>query len=134
MNGHLRAAGAPFGITFVDRPFLSNSHQALLAAEYSRAQGQFDTFHPAFFSAYFSLGLDIGNLDILAQLGEEAGLNADALRKAVLSGTHESSLDVAKVDAARTGVTGVPTFLVNKKKTIVGAQPLDVFRKALRTP
>ena len=134
MNGHLRAAGAPFGITFIDRPFLSNSHSALLAAEFSREQGKFDMFHPVIFSAYFSHGLDIGNLDILSQLGEDAGLDAKALRNAVLKGTHLPRLDAAKEDASRIGVTGVPTFLVNKKVTIVGAQPLDVFRKTLKTP
>ncbi len=29
---HLRSMGAPFGITFVDRPLLSNSRMALQAA------------------------------------------------------------------------------------------------------
>jgi len=133
MNGHLRTAGAAYGITFVDRPFLSNSHAALLAAEFSRDHGKFEAFHPALFSAYFSHGLDIGNLDILAQLGEDAGLDPAALRKAVLSREHELRLEEAKKDAALVNVTGVPTFVVNKSRTIVGAQSIDVFRKALRS-
>ncbi len=133
MTEHLREAGAPYGITFADRPFLSNSHQALLAAEFSLDQGRFDRLHSAIFSAYFSRGLDIGNLDVLARIGEEAGLDAAALRQAVLGRTQEPRLEAAKEDAARLGVTGVPTFWVQRKKTIVGAQPLDVFRRALRS-
>jgi predicted DsbA family dithiol-disulfide isomerase len=30
-------------------------------------------------------------------------------------------------------VTSVPTFVLANKKSVVGAQPLDVFRKVLRS-
>jgi len=132
MMGHLRTMGAPFGIVFADRPFLSNSRMALLAAEFAREQGDFRVFHEAVLGAYFSQGLDIGDLDILRQLAEDAGLDADAMAKAIKSGKHLLMLEKAKEDAARLGVTGVPTFFIDGNK-FVGAQPLDVFRKALRS-
>jgi predicted DsbA family dithiol-disulfide isomerase len=133
MMEHLRTMGAPFGIAFADRPLLSNSRLALQAAEFSREQGRFDPFHAALFAAYFSHGLDIGNLDVLKQIGRDAGLDAGAMVNAVQSGRYLQKLEEAKEEAAVRGVTGVPTFFIEDKKSVVGAQPLDVFRKALRS-
>jgi predicted DsbA family dithiol-disulfide isomerase len=133
MMEHLRSMGAPFGITFVDRPILSNSRPALLAAEFAREQGTFQAFHEAVFAAYFSHGLDIGDLDVLRQIASASGIDADAMAGAVTSGKYLPMLEKTKEDAARLGVTGVPTFFIDKKRSIVGAQSLDVFRKTIRS-
>jgi predicted DsbA family dithiol-disulfide isomerase len=130
---HLRSMGAPFGITFVDRPILSNSRLALQAAEFAREQNQFDPFHTALFAAYFSHGLDIGNIDVLAMITKDTGLDTEAMKQALQGGKYLSRLEAAKEEAAVRGVTGVPTFFIEDKKSVVGAQPLDVFRKALRS-
>ncbi len=128
---HLRAMGAPLGITFADRPFLSNSRSALMAAEFARETGKFQTFHESLFTAYFSHGLDIGSPEVLRQLGQEAGLDVEAMEEAIRSGRYLPRLQEAQQEASRAGVTGVPTFVIGNKKTIVGAQPLDVFRKTI---
>jgi predicted DsbA family dithiol-disulfide isomerase len=131
MMEHLRGMGAAFGITFADRPFLSNSRPALIAAEIAREQGRFQPVHEAVFSAYFSHGLDIGDPDVLSDIVRHAGLDAAALGYAIRNGTYTSRLQQAQQEAAQTGVTGVPTFVIAGGRTIVGAQPLDVFRKVL---
>jgi predicted DsbA family dithiol-disulfide isomerase len=133
MMKHIRAMGASFGIAFGERPLLSNSRPALQAAEFARDHHAFNEIHAALFSAYFSQGLDIGDLDVLAQIAGDAGLNADAMLDAVRSGTYLPRLEHGQQEAARLGVTGVPTFFIGAGKSIVGAQPLDVFRKVLRT-
>lgn len=133
MMEHLRTMGAAFGITFADRPLLSNSRLALQAAEFARDHGRFGAFHPALLSAYFSQGLDIGNIEILGPIAQEAGLDPDAMISAVHAGTYLPKLEAAKEEAALRGVSGVPTFFINEKKSIVGAQPIDVFRKAIRS-
>ncbi len=129
----LRTMGAQFGITFADRPFLSNSRFALQAAEFAREQGRFNEFHPAIFSAYFSQGLDIGDLEVLSEIAADAGLDAVAMKNTLQSGKYLPTLARSQEDAARLGVTGVPTFFIQDKKTIVGAQPLDIFRKTLKS-
>lgn len=130
---HLRSMGAPFGITFVDRPLLSNSRLALQAAEFAREHGLFGPFHAALFAAYFSQGLDIGNIEVLATIAGDAGLDVGAMIQALQSGTYLPKLEEAKEEAAVRGVSGVPAFFIRDKKSVVGAQPLDVFRKALRS-
>jgi predicted DsbA family dithiol-disulfide isomerase len=133
MMEHLRSMGAPFGITFVDRPVLSNSRAALQAAEFAREHGLFDAFHAALFAAYFSHGLDIGNIDVLAQLARDAGLDDEAMKQALHSGKYLPRLEATKEEAAVRGVSGVPSFFIGDKKSVVGAQPIDIFRKALRS-
>jgi predicted DsbA family dithiol-disulfide isomerase len=133
MTQHLRIAGAPFGIVFADRPFISNSRSALMAAEFAREQGRFKEFHSAIFSAYFSLGLDIGDLDVLAQIAASAGLPPDAMKEAVQAGKYAARLEEVRQEAGLLGITGVPAFSIGDRQPIVGAQPLDVFRKALRS-
>ena len=130
---HLRSMGAPFGITFADRPILSNSRLALQAAEFARDQNLFDPFHTALFAAYFSHGLDIGNVDVLATIASDAGLDPGALKKALQSGKYLPRLEAVKEEAALRLVTGVPSFFIGERKSVVGAQPLEVFRKALRS-
>ncbi len=131
MMEHLRTMGAPFGITFADRPFLSNSHRALLAAEFARDAGAFEPFHQALFAAYFSHALDIGSAEVLAETARESGIDPVAMERAVLSGLYQQRLVEAQEDATRYGITGVPTFIIAGKKRITGAQPLDVFRRSL---
>ncbi len=132
MMEHLRTMGAPFGIIFADRSFLSNSRLALIAAEFAREQGRLQPVHEAIFSAYFSQGLDIGDLDVLADIIRKVGLDTEAFNNAVRGSTYASRLLAAQQEAARAGVTGVPTFVIASERKIVGAQPIDVFRKALR--
>jgi predicted DsbA family dithiol-disulfide isomerase len=133
MIGHLRSMGAPFGITFADRALLSNSRLALQAAEFSREHGKFELFHAALFAAYFSHGLDIGNIDVLKQVGQDAGLDIEAMAHELHCGKYLPKLAEAQEESVRLGVTGVPTFFIGDKKCVVGAQPLDVFRKVLRS-
>ncbi len=131
MMEHLRTMGAAFGITFADRPLLSNSRLALQAVEFARDNAKFQEYHQALFTAYFSEGLNIGDLNVLRQIACDTGLDAEAMIQGVESGKYLSKLVEVQNDAARLGVTGVPTFFIGMKKSIIGVQSLEVFRKAL---
>jgi len=132
MTTHLRAMGAPFGIAFSDFSLLRNSRAAHLAALYAQDQTAFPAFHAALFSAYFSQGQDISDVELLVQLGREAGMNEDGLRSALADQQYANRLVQVQEEAARLGVTGVPAFFIGEKERIVGAQPIDVFRRTLK--
>ena len=133
MMRNLRAIGAPFGIIFADITRISNSRPALQAAEFSREQGRFDAFHDAVLQAYFAAGLDIGDHEVITQLGRDAGLDIPALEKALEKGTYLPRLKQMQEEAVQAGVTGVPTFILGARRTIVGVQPFEVFRNTLRS-
>ncbi len=132
MVKHLRAMGAPLGIIFSDITRLSNSRLALQAGEFAKEQGRFDELHEALFQAYFSQGLDIGDQEVIMQLGRDVGLDVEMLGKALQEGNYLPKLKQAQEEASHLGVTGVPTFFLGDGKSLVGAQSLEVFRKTLR--
>jgi predicted DsbA family dithiol-disulfide isomerase len=131
MAQSLNNAGAPFGITFAKIVHISNSRLSLEAAEFAKEHNRFDQFHTALFQAYFSHGKDIGSVEMLASIAGDAGLDAEEMVKALQTGKYRLLIENARQEAARLGVNAAPTFIIEDKDRIVGAQSLEVFRKKL---
>jgi predicted DsbA family dithiol-disulfide isomerase len=49
----------------------------------------------------------------------------------VEAGTYTAAVQLEVNRAHQIGVTGVPTYVLNDRYTIVGAQPYEVFQQAL---
>lgn len=127
----MNASAAPYGITFGVRTFLSNSRFALEASEYARDRGTYHAFHERMFHAYFTEVLDIGNVKVVLDVAQAVGLDPDDLKRALEDGKYGFRIDTTMQEAMKLGVTAVPTFIVNETIRIVGAVPLDQFRKRL---
>jgi predicted DsbA family dithiol-disulfide isomerase len=127
----LRTRGKEVGIVFGDVTVLSNSRFALMASEYARDMDHYDSFHENMFHAYFTEGLDIGKLDIIAAVAKKSGLDEKETLSIVRDGRYASRLDAARKDGQLIGLTGVPLFVIEKKYKIVGAQPIETFRNLL---
>jgi predicted DsbA family dithiol-disulfide isomerase len=128
----LNQAGAPFGLVFGERSRISNSRLALESSEFVRDKGHHQSFHNKVFSAYFTDLLDIGDDEVLVQLAEEDGLDRDELRAALKKGIYASRLEDARREAHHHGINAVPTFILNGRHKIVGAQSLEYFREQLK--
>ncbi|MEM8827594.1 MAG: DsbA family oxidoreductase, partial [Pseudomonadota bacterium] len=73
------------------------------------------------FAAYFRDGEDIGDADVLARIGADAGMDADILRN-LLDG--DADRDAVTAEAAATldmGFGGVPTQIFARRFPIIGA-------------
>ena len=127
----LRARGNEVGIVFGDLKVLSNSRSALMASEFARDLGQYDSFHKNIFHAYFTEGLDIGNLNVIADVAGKSGLDEKETLSAVRDGRYASRLNETRKEASLIGLTGVPLFVIENKHKIVGAQPIETFRDLL---
>ena len=86
---------------------------------------------PKLFQAYFTEGRDIGDPAELAGLAEEAGL--DRQQAAAYLASQAGKLEVAAEDRAvrDAGLSGVPTFVLDRHVLFSGAVPPDVFAEAL---
>jgi len=133
MTAHLNAAGAPYGITFAPRERVSNSRLALEAAEFARDRGRYEAMHGRLFAAYFQEGRDIGDLATVLQVAGQAGLEQAALGEALARGTYRERLEAVREQGVKYRVTGIPTFLIDGTVRIVGAQPYQVFAKAVQS-
>lgn len=131
MYDQLRQRGKEIGIVFGNRTLLSNSRLALEASEYARDMGKYESFHEHMLHAYFTEAHDIGNINVIKAVATANGLDADDLANALKDGRYRSRLTAARKEGGKINLTGVPTFIINEKYKIVGAQPLDVFRDTL---
>lgn len=128
---NLNKNGKKYGISFKDLVRMPNSHNALEAAEYAREMGVIDQYHESLMKGYFTDGVDIGDVSELARLGEAVGLNSDELRKRVEGKYYKELLDKNLKLAHSWEINSTPTFVIDEKYAIVGAQPIDQFRKIL---
>lgn len=128
-----RQRGEPYGVHFGDLKWLSNSRLSLEAAEFARKQGMYDDFHHAVFTAYFTDGLDIGNKNVLLEIGERLGLDRVALDDALESGEFAEAVRQGSEEAKRLGVTAVPSFFIEDLSAITGAVAEERFREALKS-
>jgi predicted DsbA family dithiol-disulfide isomerase len=105
-----------------------DAHRVLrLAAE----RGVHDAVKERLFRAYFTEGEPIGDRDVLARLGGEAGLDVTEVQ-ALLAGERYADEVRADEAAARSiGVTGVPFFVVDGRFAVSGAQAPDALLQVL---
>jgi predicted DsbA family dithiol-disulfide isomerase len=113
------------------RTWTSNSHLALQAAEFASEEHPdlAIAFHKAMFKAYFDDLADIGSIDLIVQVGASVGLPPDELRQSLAEGRYSMAVDEEIAWAQQVGVQAVPTFVVDGRHAIVGAQELPVFQQ-----
>ena len=83
------------------------------------------------FHLYFTEGVDVGDHEVLANLGAELGLDRDETLRRLASDEDRDEIDVEIAAAQEIGVTGVPTFILIGRYGVVGAQPTEVFTQAI---
>ena len=132
MYDQLRKRGKEYGIVFGDRAILSNSRKALEASEYARDMGKYESFHENIFHAYFTEALDIGSVEVIFSVARNSGLDANDVLNAIKDERYKPRLDAVREEANMINLTGVPTFIVNGKHKVVGAQQIEVFRDLFR--
>ena len=132
MYDNIRKRGDEFGIKFGPRLLLSNSRMSLEASEYARDMGKYELFHERMFYTYFTESKDIGSLEVLTDSARVCGLDADELLQALKERRYAHRLEKSRKEAEKINLTGVPTFIINGRTKVVGAQQIEVFRDILR--
>ncbi len=78
---------------------------------------------------YFEEARFLGDHALLVETAEEAGMDADLVRKLLADDTDKALVTQDVQTAYRIGVTGVPTFIVDNKAAISGAQDAETLLK-----
>ncbi|WP_435098594.1 DsbA family oxidoreductase [Halarchaeum sp. P4] len=97
----------------VDRPKEIDSLDAQVASYYVKEHYDYETwlaFDESIFTAHWEEERDIGDVDVLADLAEEAGVDPEEVRDAVSDDTLREEVKAKFSEAHQKGVTGVPTF------------------------
>jgi predicted DsbA family dithiol-disulfide isomerase len=131
MISNLKAMGKLYGIEFNEFTILSNSHLALAAGEYAKEKGKFHEIHTELFRGYFALGKDIGDINILTSIVKDIGLDSEVLLKRLDNKHYDEKLSEVQQKAYEYEINSTPTFIIDGKYAIVGAQSIEYFREAL---
>ena len=127
MRARFEAAGLVY-----DRPdTVPNTKLALRLGELAREHGLHEQFHDRLMQAYWSEAINVGDADELRRLAAEVGLRPDAVERVI--GDPSEYVDVVHGSTAQAesiGINAIPAFLLDRKLILLGAQPLDVFRRA----
>ena len=119
------------GMEFKSPDRIFNTRIAHEATEYAREHGMGLEFHRVVFRKVYAEGLDISKWEILRSAAEEVGLDADDMQAVVDGGKYTAEVAAQVRQARQIGVTGVPTYVINDRYAVVGAQPYEVFKNAL---
>ena len=119
------------GMEFVSTERIYNTRIAHEATEYAREHGKGNEFHRVVFRKVYADGQDPRKWDVLRPAAEEVGLDADEMQTSVDSGKYTAEVAEQVQQAYQVGVTGVPTYVINDRYAVVGAQPYEAFKNAL---
>lgn len=120
-----------YGLELNVGPFGIDSRPALVGAKYAEAQGRGEAYHRAVFGAYWQGAADIGDLDTLARVAEESGLERAAFLAALHDPAHTAAVEADIAQAGAYGLSGVPALVLAGKYLVVGAQPFATLKQAV---
>jgi len=127
----LRQIAESHGMEFLSTKRIYNTRLAHEATEHARQHDKGNEFHKAIFRKVYAEGQDPSQWDVLRSVAEEVDLNADEMQREVENEKYMATVVDQVRWAYQIGVTGVPTYVINNRYAIVGAQPYEVFKGAL---
>ena len=81
--------------------------------------------------AYWSEQADLGDDDVLLDLVAEAGLDWDEAAAVIADGRYSDRVAASTEEANRHGIHAIPAFVLGGRLLVMGAQPEDVFERAV---
>lgn len=129
VHEHAEKAGLEMHLDKIKRtPNTLDAHRLI---HWAGIEGKQTAAVSALFKAYFVEGRDIGDHDTLADIAD--GLEIDASVILRLLSSDSDAQDIRDRDAAarEMGVTSVPTFIVDGKHAVPGAQPPELWAQVI---
>ena len=123
--------GIPFNLERIKRqPNTFDAHRLIAWAQDLDAAAS-GALVERLFRAYFVDGVDIGDIEALADLASGAGFDAAAARAWLASDAGRTAIQAEERHARTLGVSGVPFFVFNQRLAVSGAQPAEVLLDAI---
>lgn len=124
-----RAEGIEFDFDAIARmPNSLNSHRLI---RYAGGTGREAEVVEALYRAYFTLGLDIGDIRILADIGASVGMEREQIMAHLASEADAAGVLGDNARAHRLGVNGVPCLILEGSYALAGAQEPDILLRLI---
>ena len=132
MLSQVSALAATEGLTLdFDRAIMANTFDAHRLSAWAASQDlqlmMIDTLQ----KAHFEQGVDVGSHTELARLAGSIGLDEQAALAYLASSAGTDAVNADLAEARELGITSVPTFVIDRRFVVQGAQEEAVLRSAL---
>jgi len=126
-----RAEAAGLGIDFPAIQRTPNTLDAHRLIYWAGVEGRQTAVVSALFTAYFVEGRDIGAHEILADIADGVGMDAAVVLRLLASDADIAETRAKDTSAREMGVNSVPTFIVDGKHAVPGAQPPELWLRVI---
>ncbi len=114
------------------RPGFVRTHNALLAAEWAKANGGFDALNEAIYRAYWERCENIESIEVLSAIAQSVGLDGAALAESVAANRYDENIVRFDDSAYDVGIRNVPTFVFGANEQLAEANYPDLKRATER--
>jgi predicted DsbA family dithiol-disulfide isomerase len=130
----IREAGQVYGLdyNFEKIQVRANTLQAHRLIYWAQQQGDAQRLVERLFIAQFQEGLNVGDTDKLIQLAGKCGYDAEAAGRYLVSNQDEDLIQKIEQESRAWGVSAVPTFVVDRKLMVPGAEDPKILADAIR--
>jgi predicted DsbA family dithiol-disulfide isomerase len=127
----LRERFAAAGLEYNRPDIVPNTKLALRLTEFARERQLHESFHNRLMDAYWSEATNIGDPEELRRLASEVGLDEGEVDRVIADpAAYLDAVEGSTHQAHSIGINAVPAFVLDRRLIVLGAQPLDVFRRA----
>ncbi|GGB76337.1 dithiol-disulfide isomerase [Knoellia flava] len=128
----MAADAAEVGLDFQwDKVVGGNSFDAHRVLHLARARGLETPVTDRVMRGWYSEGAALGDTDTLVRLAVEGGLDELDVREMLGSDDFGYDVRADEATANQIGITAVPTYVLDQKFAVTGAQPVDGLLRAL---
>ncbi len=122
---HAETAGVEIDFAGIKRtPNTLNAHRLI---HWAGIESKQNAIVDALFAAYFQEGRDIGDVEVLADIADSAGLDAPTISRLLGSDADLQMIKDRDAHSREMGVNSVPTFIIDNRHAVPGAQQPDLW-------
>jgi predicted DsbA family dithiol-disulfide isomerase len=130
---HVTDVAAQEGLKFdfekqVISPNTRNAHRLIW---FAKKHGKQIEMKEALMKAYFEQGIDLTKTENLISIAKQVGLDPEKTKSFLNSTEGMVEVTTSEMQNAQRGISGVPFYIINNQYGVSGAQPSEVFAKAL---
>ncbi len=124
--------GAEYNLVYNNKNMSFNTSRVHRAALFARDADKFYDFAREVFQAVFEEGKNIGQKEVINDIGLKVGLNIVEMNRCIDAGGYEEEMEEARRLASVYEVESVPTFVVDDKRNVTTLKEYREFKKDLQ--
>jgi predicted DsbA family dithiol-disulfide isomerase len=128
----IRERGASVGFEFGPRTHVYNTFDAHRLLHWAGLEGKQLPLKLALLRAYHSEGRDPSNHDVLVEVAQSVGLDAEAASKVLQSGDYADEVRAEEEEFQSHGIQSVPAIIFNRRYLVSGGQPVETFEQVIQ--